>query len=153
MMKLMNDEGRTPLHWAAIKGNLRLIKFLVKMGATVEAMDKSNKMPLNWAEIMNHTDVVSFLKGNDSSEYQHQSKKNDNGTEITPFLEVNQPNLDIIEAVKEGQLNEVRFLIANKAHVDTMDEDGSTPLNWAAAESSENCQAPGGEGSELGSQV
>jgi len=39
---------------------------------------------------------------------------------------------NLIDAVKRGDVNAVRTLIAQKADVNTPDADGSTPLHWAA---------------------
>jgi uncharacterized protein len=42
------------------------------------------------------------------------------------------PDLELVEAVKDGNIERVRELIASSADVDQQDEQGWTPLNFAA---------------------
>ncbi|XP_060656659.1 myotrophin-like [Drosophila nasuta] len=60
--------GRTPLHYAADFGQLKMIKFLVDIGADVNSEDKYNITPLLAAIWEGHTECVEFLleKGADS---------------------------------------------------------------------------------------
>ncbi|KAH8389317.1 hypothetical protein KR215_000249, partial [Drosophila sulfurigaster] len=53
--------GRTPLHYAADFGQLKMIKFLVDIGADVNSEDKYNITPLLAAILEGHTDCVVFL--------------------------------------------------------------------------------------------
>ncbi|KAH8354894.1 hypothetical protein KR093_000633 [Drosophila rubida] len=53
--------GRTPLHYAADFGQLKVIKFLVDIGADVNKEDKYSITPLLAAIWEGHTECVEFL--------------------------------------------------------------------------------------------
>jgi ankyrin repeat protein len=52
---------RTPLHWAAQKGHLEIMKILVKFGANISARDKFGLTPRYLAAQKCHDKVVEFL--------------------------------------------------------------------------------------------
>ncbi|KAK0554212.1 hypothetical protein OC845_000831 [Tilletia horrida] len=56
------SEGRTALHWAAIKGHDQVIRLLLKLGAHVDALDNSNTTPLHFASAWGHLNSVQLLK-------------------------------------------------------------------------------------------
>ncbi|ALC42775.1 CG31715 [Drosophila busckii] len=61
--------GRAPLHYAADFGQLKVLKFLVKIGANVNSLDKYSVTPLLAAIWEGHVECVEFLlqKGADKS--------------------------------------------------------------------------------------
>ena len=56
-----NQEGNTPLHRAAIKGNTEIAKALIARGANVNATDLSEWTPLHWAVVKNHIEIIDSL--------------------------------------------------------------------------------------------
>ncbi|KAF0686560.1 Aste57867_21654 [Aphanomyces stellatus] len=52
---------RTPLHWAAIRGQLETARALLAHGANVEARDAVGRTPLAWACYLNHRPLVAML--------------------------------------------------------------------------------------------
>jgi hypothetical protein len=53
----------TPLHQAAWKGHLEVVRILVENGAKLDMRDIHHQAtPLNWAEHAGRTDVIEFLK-------------------------------------------------------------------------------------------
>ena len=52
----------TPLLWAALCGQLDVVKCLVDKGADVNAMDKHGGTPLSVAVAIGKVDVIEFLK-------------------------------------------------------------------------------------------
>ena len=46
---MVDNDGHTVLHWAAYQNNPKAIRFLLRIGATLDAPDKSGKTPLHWA--------------------------------------------------------------------------------------------------------
>lgn len=63
----LDDEGHTPFHWAAIDGNVSVLKLFLKLGVPAEIINKQNKFgntPLSDAVINKHVEVVRFLLEN-----------------------------------------------------------------------------------------
>lgn len=48
-----DEDGRTPLHWAALKETPASMEILLKAGAAINPQDKNGETPLHWAA-MNH---------------------------------------------------------------------------------------------------
>ncbi len=53
--------GRTPLHIAAERGNVRLVEFLIEHGAMIDPMSHTRNTPLHEAIEGNHKKVVELL--------------------------------------------------------------------------------------------
>ncbi|MFE6648132.1 ankyrin repeat domain-containing protein [Nocardioides sp. NPDC057772] len=58
----MNDpQGRTPLHQAAVEGNVSLVRSLIEAGADVGAADKMGATALHFACQQDHLEVATVL--------------------------------------------------------------------------------------------
>jgi len=55
--------GMTPLHVAAMRGNMGLVRRLIEVGSTPEALDCLVKTPADIAEDNEHKDIANYLKG------------------------------------------------------------------------------------------
>jgi ankyrin repeat protein len=55
------DKGRTPLHVAAMNGNVPLAEYLIQRGAKVDAKDAAGKMPVDYAREYKEEATVQFL--------------------------------------------------------------------------------------------
>ncbi|GAA5157976.1 ankyrin repeat domain-containing protein [Pseudonocardia eucalypti] len=56
--------GRTPLHEAAWRGDLEMVKTLLELGADPEALDAEHEAtPLGWAEYNEQREVAEYLAG------------------------------------------------------------------------------------------
>ncbi len=56
--------GMTSLHWAAVEGNLELVRLLVEKGAKVDVKDnREKKTPLEKAIALDKQEVVKYLRG------------------------------------------------------------------------------------------
>ncbi|DAZ99117.1 TPA: hypothetical protein N0F65_008422 [Lagenidium giganteum] len=71
--------NRTPLHWAAIRGNSKVIDILVRYGGNVHARDKYGRTPLAWACLLNRVKAVEML-------LKHGSDPNDRDDNGDPIL-------------------------------------------------------------------
>lgn len=56
-----NNDGWTPLHLAAYRGNTSTCKILLQYGAYIDCQTKSGKTPLHWASIKSNKEVVTLL--------------------------------------------------------------------------------------------
>ncbi|KAG2527202.1 hypothetical protein JM18_003971 [Phytophthora kernoviae] len=52
---------RTPLHWAAMRGHARIMRTLLRYGASVESRDIFGRTPLAWACVLNRAHAVETL--------------------------------------------------------------------------------------------
>ena len=57
-----NNDGDTPLHLAAMEGNVDLAKLLLANKAEVNAKDNIGWTPLHFAAVKGHKDVVELLR-------------------------------------------------------------------------------------------
>ena len=55
------EAGRTPLHWAALKGRKDIAELLIAKGADVNATNGVGTTPLHWAAGGGHKKIVELL--------------------------------------------------------------------------------------------
>ncbi len=109
--------GATPLHWAALKGQLEIASYLLEKGADADARNNAGETPLQVAERAKRTELVARLRT--------AAKPSNTGVSA------------LIDAVRAGNLDRVRELIgSNPALVRAADNQfGATALHWAALRS------------------
>jgi len=59
----MNDDNKTPLHYAAENGHLNVVTELIKRNADTKIKDSNSKTALQLAQDKNHQQIVNFLRG------------------------------------------------------------------------------------------
>ncbi|GKT45906.1 vegetative incompatibility protein HET-E-1 [Colletotrichum spaethianum] len=60
-LNLKDDDGRTPLSWAAEGGDESAVQLLLENGADLESKDEDGRKPLSWAAENGHEGVVWLL--------------------------------------------------------------------------------------------
>ena len=61
-LSMQSAKGWTALHYAAVNGDVELVKYLVKYGANVNKSTGEGSTPLFLARLGNHEEVVQILK-------------------------------------------------------------------------------------------
>jgi len=107
--------GRTPLHWAAVKGNKEVAEFLIAKGANLEAIDRTGRTPLHQAALEGHDGVAILLINKGANVHARDPMGG------TPLHCAAISAVDII----------LLALIAKKADVNAKDSEGKTPIDWA----------------------
>jgi len=130
-----DNEGWTPLHWAAFKGHKACVDRLLKApGVQVNAATKNGWTPLHWAADKGHEACVARLL--DAPEVNVNAKGEYGWTPLH-------------SAAEKGHVACVaRLLDAPGVNVNAKGEYGWTPLHWAAFKGHKACvdlllKAPG----------
>jgi ankyrin repeat protein len=111
--------GRTPLHLAAIKNNLAMVKLLLAGGASLEAPDAQGNTPLHLAAHCLRLEVARYLLGQGAQ----VGARNLFGD--TPLHQV------AFAAYHPVALKLARLLVERGARVEALNHQGYTPANLA----------------------
>lgn len=57
---VVDDEGRSALHWAADEGNVDAIDILIAAGLEVDGQDTDGMTPLHYAALCGHRQVIQI---------------------------------------------------------------------------------------------
>ncbi|KLU86997.1 hypothetical protein MAPG_06003 [Magnaporthiopsis poae ATCC 64411] len=113
----MQDLSLTPIHHAAIRGKVRILKLLLKKGnPNLEKKDRKGRTALHHAVKKGHLEAVEVLLANGAL----VDAKNE--ASFTPLT----------FAVRDGKLEIVELLLGNGASVTPLCSLGGTPLHYAA---------------------
>eukprot|EP00877_Chromochloris_zofingiensis_P000754 jgi/Chrzof1/1067/Cz01g38320.t1 len=112
-----DDQGYYPLQWAALNNRIAEATYLLSNGADINVQDSTGQTPLLWAAVRGSLPVIETLLRNGSD----------------PNLKDNRGYTLCHVAAQYGQ-TAVLYHLALKwgVDVDIPDNDGRTPLHWAA---------------------
>jgi ankyrin repeat protein len=110
-----DENGSSPLHYAAYKGHANVVALLLTHGAYIDKVTNNGTTSLHFAVDYGHADVVILLISHGAS----INKANHLGE--TPFH----------YAVDQGYANIVTLLLKHGAQIDESDKCGQTPLHLA----------------------
>ena len=65
-----NEEGMTPLHYAAKYSSVNIVKMLIDGGADVRITDKQGRTPLHYAAEVGNLDMVQYLIEHGPKDYE-----------------------------------------------------------------------------------
>ncbi|PPR10798.1 MAG: hypothetical protein CFH41_01373 [Alphaproteobacteria bacterium MarineAlpha11_Bin1] len=109
------QDGRTPLFFAASRGSEDFVELLVKHNAKIDALDNLGNSPIYYAAAGNHVGVVEILLESGAN-LDSQNRRG-----LTPLM----------IAASEGNLSTVQVLIDGKADPTLTDFTGRTAWEWA----------------------
>ena len=106
----------TPLWYAAVIGQLEIVKILIRNGANINSVSNSGSTPVRAACFMSHLEIVKFLVENNAD---IQMTNNFGGT-------------CLINSVQSTELS--KFLLEKGASVNAQDAGNRTALHYAIKE-------------------
>ena len=140
--------GQTPIHLAALNGQLDTVKYLVSFTDVPIARDDFGNTPIHSAANNGHLDVVKFLvdftdtpntPNNFGSTPCHEASRNGHLNVVTylmdytdaPMTQDNSGDTPIHEAASNGHLDVVKFLVAYTDTPNITNNAGHTPIQVA----------------------
>ncbi|KAK3941300.1 hypothetical protein QBC46DRAFT_448750 [Diplogelasinospora grovesii] len=108
-------EDRTPLHRAVVQGCVKTVKLLLEHGADLEATDGWRDTPWLLAARSSNNAICQILR--------------DKGADVNKLSHGENP---INSAARNGNLDDVKFLLNQGVNPSIRDNISLTPLHWAA---------------------
>ena len=149
--------GCTPLHLAALKGHLEIVRLLIKKGARINLTHikegglheigaghgGKGQTPLHFAAKAGHAEIVKLLVENGANINKLASKKQtplslaiqNNHFSVAEYLLENGADHTLSfllhETIKNGEPEAVEFLIKRNLNINLKDDNGWAPLHYA----------------------
>ena len=130
-------DGRTPIHVAAVRGFVEVIRFCVSVGGKVDVLDCNGWSPLHYAAAEGHLQVVKYLLECSNVKYV---LNNEGKTAFA--LAVDNGHLHLLDllhlgnvlhrAARVDDIHGMKTCLAEGANVNGRDQNGWTPLHRAA---------------------
>ncbi|XP_072385911.1 uncharacterized protein Patsas isoform X2 [Diabrotica undecimpunctata] len=118
VLRARDEWGYTPAHWAALDGNVEIMRYIVDKGAPIDlpCLGTQGPRPIHWACRKGHTAAVQVLLQAGVAVNAADFKG------LTPLM----------TACMFGRTATAAFLLGMGASNDLMDINGDTALHWAA---------------------
>ena len=135
-----NNVGLTPLHWAAFIGSKDMVELLLANKAMINAKSNQGMTPLHLAIFNHQKEVVDLLLTNKAEITIHDAAEGGYLEKVKEQIKAN-PSLvfsknqltgatPLIYAAMFRRKEIVEYLLANKADVNAVDNDGKTSLHF-----------------------
>lgn len=121
---IIDDEGKTPLIYAASRGQHKLMKFLIKIGVKTNVLDAHHTSPLMYCVY--------------EEDYKGMKILLDAGADINTLVFGRKSCLFI--AIENNDLNLVKFLVEHGADIELEDSNGKTAIFLAADKNKNICK-------------
>lgn len=118
LLELTDLQGNTCMHWAAKRGDVEILQYLLEQGAKLDtpATAEANLLPIHWAAAEGKVDALAFFLN------QGQSINVQDSNGCTPA----------VIAVQFNQIEAFIFLAKHHADLTLVDHNGDHCLHWAA---------------------
>ncbi|KAI9080395.1 hypothetical protein K1719_037789 [Acacia pycnantha] len=133
----VSSEGSTPIHMAALHGHIEAIQFCLSIGGNPNVVDHNGWTPLHCAASEGHLKVVECLLECSNVKYAVNREGKtafslavDNGH--SHLLDLLQWGDALLRAARLDDVHGLTSCIAKGAMVNRKDQNGWTPLHWAA---------------------
>jgi len=138
-----DDDGWTPLRFAARRGRLEIVQTLLGHGVRINATDETGRTALHLASSQGHVEIVELLLQHRDTDYCTPSHlaSSRGKPEVARLLLDHVANIDakdkdgstpLHHASCLGKAEVVRLLLDRGANVNAQEDDGSTPLHLVA---------------------
>jgi ankyrin repeat protein len=134
-----DNDGRTPLQWASLRGHVQVVQALVEHGTDIEAKDNFCWTPLHWAclkgrvavfiELLGHAVDTDTNKDNNGAPTSILGKRKSHGADIEAKDGVGDTPLHL--ACSWGHLAIVKALLAVGANILAATIHGRLPIDCA----------------------
>jgi serine/threonine-protein phosphatase 6 regulatory ankyrin repeat subunit B len=131
-VNVLDSKGNTPLYQAIRTRRLSrierlsMVKMLISAGADVNAKNRRGNTLLDLAKRGGHTEIVEMLTK--AAEEQKTDEKKPSEDESPTDSKELRPNKSLHQAAKDGDIEQVKRLIAQGADINAKDRRGNTPL-------------------------
>lgn len=133
----VDSNGRTPIHVAAVKGYVEVIKFCLSVGGKADVFDCNGWSPLHYASAEGHLEVVECLL-----ECSNVKDAVDKYGKTAFSVAVDNGQLHLLDLLRLGDVlhraarvddvNRLKSCLAEGANVNGRDQNGWTALHRAA---------------------
>lgn len=126
LLESLDEEGYSPLQWAALNNRLSIVTYLIDQGVNVNIQDRVSKQTaLHWAAVRGSLECMTALLRHDQTDAKVVDSKGYSLCHV---------------AAQYGQ-TEILYHAFMKYNldVDAPDVDGRTPLHWAAYKGHRDC--------------
>jgi ankyrin repeat protein len=126
--------GSTPMHIAALSGNVRLVEMLVARGGDPNLMRQDGHSPLSVSVKINDLPVTSVLVAHGGDVKQTYSPADLLGDPVNPVARARADESIMHIAAAAGAYDVIAFLAQNGAPLELVNDKGETPLDLADAQ-------------------
>ncbi|XP_050406194.1 serine/threonine-protein phosphatase 6 regulatory ankyrin repeat subunit B [Patella vulgata] len=128
LLNIEDYEGLNPLHLAVITGNIPLIRLLLKRGADLTCQDHAKHTVAHWATVRGLSEVLRILIKYGANIHTPDAHK---ASPLHYAAQVVEP--DGTQETCEDGTDVLRMLLQHDSAVNAKDDDGRTPVLWAAS--------------------